>query len=95
MHLDEKTIRQVARVAHLRLTADEVEQFRKDGQEILSAFTKISEVKTDHVGPSFHPIKIKDALREDVVGECLSAKDALSLTQNKKDEYFKGPKAIQ
>jgi len=37
---------------------------------------------------------MKNVLREDKEEKCLSQKEALSLTEHKKDGYFKGPKAV-
>ena len=40
------------------------------------------------------PVELKNALREDIEEKCLSQEEALSLTEHKKDGYFKGPKAV-
>ena len=63
-------------------------------KEALEYFSKLDEVNTDQVNPSFQPVEIKDVLREDEEEKCLSQEEALSLTEHKKDGYFKGPKVV-
>jgi len=45
--------------------------------------------------PSFQPVKIRNSMREDVAGKCLSREEALSNTSHKKNGYFKGPSVMQ
>jgi len=84
----------VAETARLKLTEDEINKFLPQLKESLEFFSKLQEVNTDNVKPSFHPVEIKNVMREDVEKECLSQDDALSLTEHKKDGYFKGPRAV-
>ena len=94
MEIDRKLIEHVASAARLKLTEEEIEKFLPQLKEALLFFSKLAEVNTDHVNPSFHPIEIKNELRQDFPKECLSKDAALSLTEHKKDGYFKGPKVI-
>ena len=63
-------------------------------KEILDNFSKLDEVDTKDVKPSFQPVEIKNAVREDKAGKCLSNEDALKNAVHKKDNYFKGPRAV-
>ena len=94
MNIDRSLIEKVAQVARLKLTEEEIQKFQPQLKDALEAFSSISAINTDHVEPSFHPIPIKNALRQDIAQECLSQEDALSLTSHKKDGYFKGPRAV-
>lgn len=94
MNVDEDLIKHVAEVARLELSEEEVKKFLPQLQEVLNAFSKLQEVDTENVEPSFHPVKMTNALREDVPGECLTQEEALSCTKLKKDGYFKGPRAM-
>jgi len=94
MKIDRELIEHVAKVARLNLTEEEVKEFLPQLKEVLKAFSKLSEVDTGGVEPSFQPVELKNMLREDVVGECLSQEDALSNSENTKDGYFKGPRAV-
>ena len=94
MKIDKELIKHVAETARLKLTDKEIEKFLPQLKEALEYFSKLNEVKTDNAKPSFQPVEIKNALREDKVGKCLTQEEALSLTEHKKDGYFKGPRAV-
>lgn len=94
MKVDKELLKHVAELAKLKLTEKEVDRFLPELKEALEYFSKLSEVKTNNVKPSFQPVEIKNVLREDKEEKCLSQDDALSLTEHKKDGYFKGPRAV-
>ena len=94
MKIDKKLIEHVAEVARLKLTEKEVKRFVPQFKEILEAFSKLDKVNTKNVKSSFQPVEIKNVLREDKPGKCLKQKDVLSLSEHKKDGYFKGPRAV-
>jgi len=94
MKVDEDTLKHVAEVARLKLTKKEIDKFLPQLKEILEAFSTIDEVDTKGVKPSFQPIEQKNSLREDEIKESLTQEEALSNSTQKKDGYFKGPKAV-
>lgn len=94
MEVDRKLLEHVAEVARIRLNDDEIKKFLPQLKEILEFFSKLKEIDTDNVNPSFQPVELKNVMREDKEAQCLSQDDALSLTEHKKDGYFRGPKAI-
>lgn len=94
MNVDRKLIERVAMVARLKLSEDEIKRFLPQMKDALEFFSRLKEVDTDNVSPSFEPIEIKNALRDDNESKCLSQDDALSLSAHKKDGYFKGPRVI-
>ncbi|MBU0614792.1 MAG: Asp-tRNA(Asn)/Glu-tRNA(Gln) amidotransferase subunit GatC [Nanoarchaeota archaeon] len=94
MQVDKELIEHVAEVARLKLTDTEIKRFLPQLKEILEAFEKLQEVNTDDTKPSFQPVEIKNVMREDKITDCLTQEQALSLVKNKKDGYFKGPKAV-
>ena len=94
MEVDRKLLEHVADVARIKLTEPEIKKFLPQLKESLEFFSKLNDINTDNVKPSFQPIELKNALREDDEKECLSQEDALSLTEHKKDGYFKGPRAV-
>lgn len=91
MKLDSDLIVHISRLARLNLNDAELQEFLPQLREILDSFEKISKVDTRNIEPSYHPVKIRGALREDDVGACLSQEAALKNTLSK-DNYFKGPK---
>ena len=94
MQVDRKLLEHVAEIARLKLSEEEIKRFLPQLKEALEFFSKLMEVNTDNVKPSFQPVELKNALREDKEEECLSQDTALSLTEHKKDGYFKGPRAV-
>ncbi len=94
MEITPELVKRVAANARLNLKDTEVKQFAAEMKDILATFEKLTEVKTDNVEPSFHPIPVKNVAREDKPGPCLDREEALALTPHKKDKYFRGPKVI-
>ena len=94
MEVDKKLLEHVAEVARLKLSEEEIEKFLPQLKEALEFFSKLNGINTDKVKPSFQPVELKNAMREDKEEECLSQDDALSLAEHKKDGYFKGPRAV-
>ena len=94
MEVDRKLLEHVAEVARINLNVEEIKKFLPQLKEALEFFSKLKEINTDNVKPSFHPVEVKNTMREDKEEECLSQDDALSLTEHKKDGYFKGPRAV-
>lgn len=94
MKVDKELIEKVASVARLNLTDAEIKKFLPQMKDILDAFSKIDKVNTEKTKPSFQPVELKNSLRKDKKGKCLTQEEALSNTEHKKDGYFKGPRAI-
>lgn len=92
--IDQKTVEHVAKLARVNLTNDEVEKFSKEFSDILDLFSSLKDIKTDGIEPSFHPIELKNVVREDEPESCLTQKEALSNTEQKDDGFFKGPRSV-
>jgi len=94
MEIDRKLLAHVSELARLKLTEEEIKKFLPQLKEALEFFSQLKEVNTDRVKPSFQPVELKNVVRDDVEKQCLSQDEALSLTEQKKDGYFKGPRAV-
>ena len=92
--INKDLIEHVAEVARLKLTDKEVEKFSKELREIIESFSKLDEVDTKGIEPSLQPVELKNMLREDKEEKSFTQEEALSLTEHKKNGYFKGPKAV-
>lgn len=90
--ITEETVRHVASLARLNLSASEVRKFQKDLTEILAAFKTLDEAPTAE--PSFQPIPMENVMREDIVEEPLPRDVAMRNTKHKEKGFFKGPKAV-
>ena len=87
------TIRHVASLARLNLTAAEVKKLQADLDEILKSFDILNSLPAE-CEPSFQPIQLEAGLREDKEEATLSQESALSNTKHKEKGFFKGPKAV-
>ncbi|MBI2651410.1 Asp-tRNA(Asn)/Glu-tRNA(Gln) amidotransferase subunit GatC [Candidatus Woesearchaeota archaeon] len=94
IEISKKLIEHVAEVARLKLTDKEIENFSRQLKEIIGAFSKLDEVNTQGIEVSLQPVELKNVLREDKPKKCFTQDEALSLTEHKKDGYFKGPRAL-
>ena len=94
MEINKELIKHVASVARLELSEKEIETFLPQLKDVLATFSKVAEVNTTNVKESFHPVELKNRMREDIPGDCLTQEQALKNTEHKKDGYFKGPKAV-
>jgi aspartyl-tRNA(Asn)/glutamyl-tRNA(Gln) amidotransferase subunit C len=94
MEINKELIRKVAENARLELSEQEIKLFLPQFKEIIDAFAKLEEVDVSKLKPSFQPVELKNVLREDSVETSLTQEKAMSNTEHKKDNYFKGPRAI-
>jgi len=92
--IDRELIEHVAELARLKLTGKEIEKFSKELKDIIDVFSKIDKVDTKNVETSLQPVELKNMLREDKEENTFSQEEALSLSEHKKDGYFKGPRAV-
>ena len=92
--IDKELIGHIAEVARLKLSEKEKDNFVNELKDILEAFSKLDEVDTEGIDVSLQSVELKNMLREDKEKKCLAQEEALSLTEHKKDGYFKGPKAL-
>ena len=90
--ITEETVKHVAAVARINLTASEVKRFQKELTEILAAFKTLDEAPA--ADPSFQPIPMENVMREDIIEEPLPREVAMKNTKHKEKGFFKGPKAI-
>ena len=68
----------LANLARIALTEEEIEHLTAELGQIMQAVEKVSEVATPDVPPTSHPIPMQNVYRDDVVGNTLTAEEALS-----------------
>lgn len=94
MKIEKELIEKVAKNARLKLTEAEIKEFIPQLKEILEYFSEIEKALVNNLQPTFHPIEVKNVMREDIPKKCLTQQEALQNTKHKQDGYFKGPRAI-
>lgn len=95
MPIDEPTIDRIAALARLKFDPEEKEQLKEELGKILKFVDKLNEVDTDGVEPLIYMTEKEDRLREDVVDNVVSQKDALKNAPLKDSDYIKVPKVIK
>ncbi|GAA1773554.1 MULTISPECIES: Asp-tRNA(Asn)/Glu-tRNA(Gln) amidotransferase subunit GatC [Agromyces] len=68
----------LANLARIALTDEEIGHLTTELAQIMHAVEKVSEVATPDVPPTSHPIPMQNVYRDDVVGNTLTAEEALS-----------------
>jgi aspartyl-tRNA(Asn)/glutamyl-tRNA(Gln) amidotransferase subunit C len=98
LKLTEQEVRNVAGLANLRLTEDEVHRMTKDLDEILSHIDKLNELDTTAIEPMSQVLFESEplaSLREDVEHEPLGTATALKNAPISGAGHFKVPRVIE
>jgi aspartyl-tRNA(Asn)/glutamyl-tRNA(Gln) amidotransferase subunit C len=92
-------VERVAELAYLDLSEAELENYRKQLDEILEYIGKLDELDTSQVEPMAQVLadhQTADAtLREDVVQKCDVAAEILKQAPDPEQPYFRVPKVIE
>lgn len=94
MAISEKDVKHVAWLARLAVTDAEIQKFTQQLDVILEHAGKIAELDTANIPPTSHAIPLKNVLREDKVGTCLTPEAALSNAPKKEDQAFVVPRIV-
>jgi aspartyl-tRNA(Asn)/glutamyl-tRNA(Gln) amidotransferase subunit C len=68
----------LANLARIALTPEEIEKLTGELGAIVDSVAKVSEVATDDVPATSHPIRLVNVFRDDIPGETLTAEQALA-----------------
>ena len=93
--IDPDQVRRIARLARINLTPDELEQFSNQLSDILNYVDQLSELNTEDVEPTTHPLKISNVFRQDQIGQSLSNEQALANAPRKHANFFAVPKVLE
>jgi aspartyl-tRNA(Asn)/glutamyl-tRNA(Gln) amidotransferase subunit C len=85
----------LARLARLQLTDEEVENFRKELNEVLGYVKQLDDVNVDGLGPTAQVTGLKNVMRADeVIDYGISVKDLLALAPKTQDGQIKVKRMI-
>jgi aspartyl-tRNA(Asn)/glutamyl-tRNA(Gln) amidotransferase subunit C len=91
MAIDREQLLHVAHLARLELREDEIEQLRRQLNDILEAVSKVSELDLSDVPPTSHPLDVVNVWDEDEPRPCLSVEEALANAPERQGDFFKVP----
>ena len=87
-------VRQVAKLARLRLTTEQLQLYRGQLSTVLDHIAKLSEVDVEGVEPMAHPSDLTNRLDEDVIGESLPVETVLALAPAIEAGFLAVPKVL-
>ncbi len=88
-------IRQVARLARINLSQDEVQQFAGQLSGILAYVEKLNELDTEGVEPTTHPLRMSNVFRPDRIGQSLTGQQVLANAPQRQGDFFTVPKVLE
>lgn len=89
MHLSTADVEHIAELAKLALTADEIEQYRRQLSAILEHFEALRQVDTSSVPPTASVLPLRTVMRADQVRPSLPTEDALANAPDRDEGYFR------
>jgi aspartyl-tRNA(Asn)/glutamyl-tRNA(Gln) amidotransferase subunit C len=94
--ISKQEIHHIAKLARLRLTQEEIERYQKELSKILDYIEKLKEIDVSDVKATFHPLKIKNVVREDSISkkDIDEIKKLIELMPERKGGYLKVKKIL-
>lgn len=81
----------LAMLAHIEMTDEELAAMAAELDVIVESVKSVSDAVSDDIPATSHPIPLKNVFRDDLVGETLTAEEALSGAPDAEDGKFKVP----
>lgn len=92
--LTNQEVEHVAKLARLRLTDEQIKQYRIQLSSILKHIAKLSELNVEGVEPMAHPSDISNRLDEDNTTVSLTQNEVLLIMPKVEGEYLAVPKVL-
>lgn len=87
-------VARLADLARIQLTDDEITRFAGEFDAIMDAVASVSEVATEDVPATSHPLPLTNVFRTDEVTDTLAQKDALAGAPEAEDGRFAVPQIL-
>jgi aspartyl/glutamyl-tRNA(Asn/Gln) amidotransferase C subunit len=88
-------VRHIAKLARLKLTAEEAVSYQKDLNSILEYVETLQKLNTESVQPMSHVLPATNVWREDKPGKPDRSKSILANSPMREPDYFKVPRIIE
>jgi aspartyl-tRNA(Asn)/glutamyl-tRNA(Gln) amidotransferase subunit C len=94
--IGKEEVKHIAKLARLGLSEKEIEKYQKELSKILDYIEKLKEVNVSNIKATFHPLKIKNVVREDaqLKKDINDIKKLIELMPERKGEYLKVKKIL-
>ena len=94
MTIDQETVDKIAHLARLELSGDEKKEMIKDMSKILDFMAKLNEIDTSGIEPLIYMTDEVNVLRDDIVKQQITHREALQNAPKHDDDYFLVAKVI-
>ena len=95
MSIDNSTVKKVAKLARLKVDANEEQNLKNELNNILEWVDKLQKVDTENIDPMLSVSNEPMPMREDMVTSKLDNKQILSNAPEKKAGFFVVPKVVE
>jgi aspartyl-tRNA(Asn)/glutamyl-tRNA(Gln) amidotransferase subunit C len=95
MQVDAATVQRIARLARIKVTAEEAKALEKELSGILDWVAQLDEVDTSKVEPMTRVIPMTLKKRADVVTDGGIANDIIANAPAREDHFFVVPKVVE
>ena len=94
MQIEDKDVLHIAKLARLKLADNELENYKKNLQEILDFADTINHVKTDDIGETIGINENYNVFRKDEIKQESNKDELLANAPSQDEEMFRIPKVI-
>ncbi|MGC8976646.1 MAG: Asp-tRNA(Asn)/Glu-tRNA(Gln) amidotransferase subunit GatC [Candidatus Ratteibacteria bacterium] len=85
----------LSKLARIELKEEDKIKFEKELETILEYISKLNEVNTENIEPTYHVLPVKNVFREDIQSDSsISKEDILKNAPDKESDFFKVPRII-
>ncbi len=91
MKIDPAQVEQIAELAKLYLTAEEVTRFSRELSSILDHFAALQGLDTEEVTPTAYPVPLANVTRPDEAGASLPRSEVLAIAPRQEDGFIVVP----
>lgn len=92
--LNKETVLKVAKLARLNISEQEAEEYQNQLAKVLENFQKLTEVKTDGIGPLVTPSPIDFYMRADEVSQTVTMEEIIKCAPDSKGSLYKVPPVV-
>lgn len=93
--IDEKQVRQVAKLSRLQLNDQQISEFATQLSAILGYIEKLNELDTSKVEPLAHCLPVHNVFRDDVVKPSLGTEKVVANAPETDGQFFLVPKILE
>jgi aspartyl-tRNA(Asn)/glutamyl-tRNA(Gln) amidotransferase subunit C len=93
--ISRQEVEQVARLARLHLSEEELERMREQLDAILAYIDKLRELDVEGVAPTSHAVPLVNVMRDDENTPCLPQEATLANAPDRAGEFFRVPRIIE